>query len=221
MTKLNENESCCANCGNVFSRIYTDRYGYQSVLNTTHCSKSCAAKSDTKINKGCIQPDVGEIILKQKALDFISQKGCYCTTNDICKGVGHSSKLLSKHGLKTSALNAEVGMTKPKSKFQNNVGEVLKSNFDNVEQEKTFDGLVGTKGHPLRVDFFIHDINTVVEADGSQHSDPEHPWKQWNNGTVAEYDKIKDDYFLEKGIRLIRVPYKKRVTESDVLSRLV
>ena len=60
-----------------------------------------------------------------------------------------------------------------------------------------------------------------MEADGSQHNDPNHPWKQWNNGTVAQYDKIKDDYFEEKGIRLVRVPYKKRVKGSDILSRLV
>lgn len=111
-------------------------------------------------------------------------------------------------------------MVKPKSKFQDNVGQVLTKSFESVEQEKTFDGLVGVKGHPLRVDFYIPEINTVVEADGSQHSDPKHPWKEWSNGTVAQYDKIKDDYFAEKGIRLVRVPYKPRVKESDVLSRL-
>ncbi|MGZ7230817.1 hypothetical protein ACXWOM_10185, partial [Streptococcus pyogenes] len=80
---------------------------------------------------------------------------------------------------------------------------VLNKSFDVVEQEKTFDGLVGVKGHSLRVDFYIPEINTVVEADGSQHSDPNHPWKEWNNGTVAQYDKIKDDYFAENGIRLV------------------
>ena len=221
MAKLNENESHCANCGYVFSRIYTDRHGYQSILKTIYCSKSCAAKSPAKTNKGCIAPDVGQSTLKQKALDFISQKGCYCTADEICKGIGHSSKLFVKHGLKTSELNAEVGMIKSKSIFQGNVGEVLRSNFNDVEQEKSFDGLVGVKGHPLRVDFYIPEINTVVEADGTQHSDPKHPWKEWNNGTVAQYGKIKDDYFEDKGIRLVRIPYKPRVKESDVLSRLV
>lgn len=219
MTKLNERN--CAYCGKLYSLLYTDRRGYVSTLNTTHCSKSCAVKSSAEANKGCIKPDVGAEVLKKKAIDFISEKGEYCTKEVLCKGVGHSSKTFSKHGLKSSELNAEAGMTKPKSVFQGNVGKVLKNNFKDVEHEKTFDGLVGVKGHNLRVDFYIPEINTVVEADGSQHSDPNHPWGKWNNGTVTEYDKIKDTYFQENGIRLVRIPYKKRVKESDVLSRLV
>lgn len=218
MTKLNERN--CEYCGKVYSLVYKDKAGYTSVLKTTHCSKSCASKSLKKLNKGCIQPEVGKEALRLKAEDFIRNTGKHCSWEEVCGGTGHSSKTFSKHGLKISELNAEVGMNKPKSKFQDNVGEVLKKNFDNVVDEKTFDGLVGVKGHPLRVDFYLPEINTVVEADGSQHSDPNHPWKEWNNGTVAQYDKIKDDYFAEKGIRLVRVPYKPRVKESDVLSRL-
>ena len=219
MTKLNERN--CAHCGKLYSLLYTPPKGHPCTLNTIYCSKSCASKSNAKTNKGCIMPDIGLAALKQKAIDFIRQQGAYCTKDEICKGVGHSSKMFLKHGLKISELNAEIGMIKSKSIFQGNVGEVLRSNFKDVEQEKSFDGLVGVKGHPLRVDFFIPEINTVVEADGTQHSDPKHPWKEWNNGTVAQYDKIKDDYFEEKGIRLVRVPYKKRVKGSDILSRLV
>ena len=218
MTKLNERN--CAHCGGSYSLLYTPPKGHPCTLNTIYCSKSCASKSSAKTNKGCIMPDVGSATLKKKAIDFISEKGVYCTKEELCTGVGHSSKTFLKHGLKISALNAEVGMVKPKSKFQDNVGQVLTKSFESVEQEKTFDGLVGVKGHPLRVDFRDIEINTVVEADGSQHSDPKHPWKEWSNGTVAQYDKIKDDYFAEKGIRLVRVPYKPRVKESDVLSRL-
>lgn len=219
MTRLNER--ICAHCGNIYSLLYVPPKGHPCTLKTIYCSRSCASKSSAKINKGCITPDIGAEALKKKAIDFISEKGNYCTKDEICKGVGHSSKTFLKHGLKSSELNAEVGMIKPVSKFQNSVSEVLKKHFDEIEQEKTFEGLVGVKGHPLRVDFYIPKINTVIEADGSQHSDPNHPWKEWKNGTVAQYDKIKDDYFVEKGIRLIRVPYKARIKESDVLSRLV
>ena len=218
MAKLNERN--CAHCGKLYSLLYTPVKGNPYTLNTIYCSKSCASKSASKTNKGCIVPDIGVGALKKKAIDFISQKGSYCTTEELCNGIRHSSKTFTKHGLKTSELNAEAGMIKPKSKFQGSVGEVLKNTFDVVENEKTFDGLVGVKGHPLRVDFYLPEINTVVEADGSQHSDPKHPWKEWNNGTVAQYDKIKDDYFAKKGIRLVRVPYKPSVKESDVLSRL-
>ncbi len=219
MTKLNERN--CAYCGKLYSLLYTDRHGYVYTLDTSHCSKSCAVRNSAKSNKGCIKPDIGSEALKKKAIDFISEKGEYCTKEELCKGVGHSCKTFSKHGLKFSELNTEAGMTKPKSVFQDNVGKVLQRNFKGVEQEKTFEGLVGVKGHSLRVDFYIPEINTAVEADGSQHSDPNHPWGEWNNGTVAKYDEIKDTYFQENGIRLVRIPYRKRVKDSDVLSRLV
>lgn len=209
MAKLNERN--CAHCGKLYSLLYTPPKGHPCTLNTIYCSKSCSTSA---------QRSVTVEDLKNKAIDFISQKGSYCTAEELCNGIRHSSKTFTKHGLKTSELNAEAGMIKPKSKFQGSVGEVLKNTFDVVENEKTFDGLVGVKGHPLRVDFYLPEINTVVEADGSQHSDPKHPWKEWNNGTVAQYDKIKDDYFAKKGIRLVRVPYKPSVKESDVLSRL-
>lgn len=216
MTNLNER--ICTGCGKVFSLIYNDKHGYSYTLNTSHCSRSCASK--TKVNKGCIKPDVGKDILEQKALDYIRSKDEYCTKEEICSGVGHSSKTFSKHGLKFSDFNKELGFHKPKSKFENHVGEVLSKNFKDIEYQKKFNGLVGNTGYPLRVDFFIPAENMVVEADGSQHKDKKHPWREWNNGTVTEYDEIKDKFFKEKGIALRRIPYKKNLKESDILSRL-
>lgn len=135
----------------------------------------------------------------------------------MCTGIGRSSKTFTKHGLKNTELNGEAGFTKVKSKFQEIVGDILKENFTTVEKERKFDGLVGTTGHPLRVDFYIPEANLVVEADGHQHSDPNHPWSKWNNGTVQQYDQIKNEFFKEKGITLKRVPYKRNLKESDVL----
>lgn len=218
MTDLNER--ICAHCGNVFSLIYVDKNGYKSKLNTVHCSRSCAFKSETRINKGCIMPDVGKEVLERKTLDFIREKNEYCTQEEICNGVGHSSKTFKKHGLKFSAFNRDLGFLKPKSKFQEKVGEFLTKEFSNIESEKKFEGLVGNTGYPLRVDFYIPSENMVVEADGTQHSDPNHPWKEWNNGTVKDYDKIKDEFFKKQGIRLCRIPYKRNLKESDILSRL-
>ena len=211
MTKLNER--MCARCDKLYTNIYVQKNGCKYQKETTYCSKSCAGKATRQ--------EISKEDLQEKAVNFIRLQETYCPKEVLCPGVGHSSKTFTKHDLRISELNADAGMTKPKSKFQDNVGEVLKRNFNNVEHEKTFDGLLGVKGHPLRVDFYIPEINTVVEADGSQHSDPNHPWKEWNNGTVAQYDKIKNDYFAEKGIRVTRIPYSKCVKEVDVLSRLV
>ena len=218
MTNLNE--QICAHCGIVFNLMYVDKHGYSYKLNTKHCSKSCASKSNTKTNKGCIIPDIGRDAIRQKAIDYILVKNEYCTKEEICTGINHSSKTLSKHGLKISEINAELGFIKPKSKFQEQVREVLSNKFSNVETEKQFDGLVGSTGFPLRVDFYISEKNMVVEADGSQHSDPKHPWSEWNNGTVQRYDEIKNKFFKDNGIKLCRIPYKKNLKESDILSHL-
>lgn len=211
MTNLNENERNCACCGNVFSLIYTDRFGYTSLLNTECCSKSCATKKTRGIDNSS---------LENKIRDFIRDKNEYCTRQEICNGIKHGSKTLTQNHINVPALNESVGFTKPKSKFQDKVGEFLKKSFPTLETEKKFDGLVGTTGYPLRVDFFISEINTVVEADGSQHSKPDHPWSKWNNGTVAEYDKIKNQYFEEKGIDVVRIPYKRNLKKEDILSHL-
>lgn len=209
MANLNERD--CVYCGKTFSLIYTDRFGYKSILNTTHCSKSCAGK-----NSKTVQPE----LLEKEVLDFIREKNEYCTKEEILKGVGRSGKTFRKNGLKISEFNSKLGFKKPKSKFQEQVGNFLNEKFDLVEKEKKFEGLVGNTGYPLRVDFYIPETNTVVEADGSQHKDPKHPWSEFKNGTVKEYDEIKDKFFKEHGINLCRIPYKRNLKESDILSRL-
>lgn len=209
---VNLNERICAHCKNVFSLIYTNKSGYKSKLNTIYCSKSCAGK--------VMKPCIGKEALKQKALDFIGNKNQYCTKEEICNGIGHSCKTLTKHGLKISEFNNELGFHKKKSEFQEKVGEVLKKKFSNIEIEKKFDGLVGDTGYPLKVDFYIPSINTVVEADGAQHKNPKHPWNIRDTGDIQRYDKIKDQFLKEKGIKVSRIPYKRNLKESDVLSRL-
>jgi hypothetical protein len=154
--------------------------------------------------------------LIDEAKNFINETGRYCTKPEICTGTAHSCKSFVKRGISFTELNEEAGFKKPKSVFQEKVGEFLREEFPDLVEEKTFDGLVGKTGHPLRVDFYIPEINCVVEADGSQHSDPNHPWREWNNGTVKEYDKIKDKFFRKNGIRFYRVPYKKSLKRSDI-----
>lgn len=211
MTNLNENEATCAYCGKVFSREYMGTQGSRYLLKTTHCSKSCAVKATKGVDRETLEKEV---------IDFIKSKGTYCTGAEIRSGIGRSTKTFVQHGIKISEVNKSLGFTKPKSKFQDLVGEILSSEFSNVETERQFDDLVGKTGHPLRVDFYIPEKNMVVEADGSQHSDPNHPWREWNNGTVAEYDQIKNHFFSEKGIRVVRIPYKRNLRKEDVLSSL-
>lgn len=193
--------------------------GKDYTLPTTFCSKSCASIFNYKNNKSIITtlPDRETVV--NEIRNFVNNSGEYCTIAEITKGIGRSSKSLSKLGILTTEINRELGFKKPKSKFENSVRDILEASFNEVESQKTFDGLTGTTGHPLRCDFYIPEINTVVEADGNQHTDATHPWANTNpNGSVSAYDKIKNDYMKENGIRLVRVPYKTTIKKDYVLN---
>lgn len=210
-----ENQNC-AYCGKEFSQLYVGSNGYTVKVNSTHCSRSCANKANPL--KGCIIPDIGKDALKQKVIDFILKQNKYCTKEEILVEIKHSSKTLLKHGLQIKLINNELGFTKPKSIFQNIVEGYLKNIFVDVETEVEFVGLVGVTGHPLRVDFFLPEHRIAVEADGSQHKYPNHPWAKHKNGTVKEYDDIKNLFFAKNKVRLVRIPYKRNLKESDVKS---
>ncbi len=214
------NERNCSYCGKLYSLIYTNKNGYNYKVDTVCCSKICAAKFNVSLGKGAVMPDPGAVALKEKAINFLKERGCYSSMGEICNAVGHSNKTFVKHGLKTTELNSEAGFKKPKSKFQESVESILRQKYTDVETEKSFKGLVGNTGFPLRVDFYLPEINTVVEADGSQHRDPNHQWHKFKNGTVEEYDKIKEVFFKENNVKVVRIPYKINIKNEDVLFRL-
>lgn len=211
----------CGECGKTYRNIYKQSGKYQYSLPTTYCSKSCASKSRIKSNPGSILTDPGKDVIQKEILDFIESEGRYCTRKEICSGINRSSKTVNKHRISTPELNKTLGFNRKGSIFQSKVEKILRSEFSEIEVEKSFDGMVGNTGYPLRVDFFIPSLNVVVEADGSQHHSEKHPWHSFKNGTVAEYDKIKEDFLKENGIRLVRVRYEGKLEPEMVLSEIL
>lgn len=205
----------CKHCGLSYQNVYTTAGKYTYSVETNYCSKSCASKARGCI--GSIQVDRGRDTLLTQAKNVIESNGRYTTADEICKGIKCSSRSLTKHRISIVRINSELGYSRKSSAFEERVGEILSDNFKVVERQKTFDGLNGRTGHDLRVDFFIPEINTVVEADGDQHANPNHPWHKFKNGTVSEYDGIKNDYFERNNIALVRVAYKERLKDKDVL----
>ena len=205
----------CEYCKIEYQNLYT-RKGTNDVytLPTRFCSKSCAGKSRKAL------PSKEEVI--QEVRNFINSKGEYCTRTEICNGIRRSSKTLTSLDISIVGENMQLGYMKPKSKFENQIGEILRNTFNDVVTQKSFEGLLGISGYPLKVDFYLPEYNIVVEADGSQHKDSNHPWAATNpNGSVKLYDDIKDVYFRDKGIALIRIPYKRVITSAYVLSFIV
>ncbi len=210
----------CELCGKTYRNEYKTTDSYSYTIKTRFCSKVCSSRARINAPGSPIKKDPGKEIIEQEIREFIAGEDRYCTKDEILEAVKRSSKTVNKHGISIVELNSELGHTRIGSIFQNKVGSIIKEAYENVEVEKTFEGLVGNTGYPLRVDFYIPELNAVVEADGSQHSDINHPWAKFKNGTVAEYDSVKEKFFQENNIRLIRIPYKKRLKPEEVLSNI-
>lgn len=76
------------------------------------------------------------------------------------------------------------------------------------EREKSFDGLVGVNGGPLRFDFYIKEKNAVIEFQGVQHYMPiKHFGGKHGFAERREHDKRKREYCKNNGIKEIEISY--------------
>ncbi len=210
------NERKCEYCGNMYTNTYLSENKYIYTVPTRFCSKRCAGLSN-----GVIKPDMGKDYYLNKALEYIKTNDRYTTTDEILTYLKCSSKMLTKHGITVSSLNSQLGYTKKGSIFEEKIASYLIEQFDDLQRQVTLDGLVGKTGYPLRVDFYIPSHKLLIEADGSQHDNLEHPWHTFKNGTVAEYDAIKETYAHDNGYTLIRIKYKQRITKEQIMDVLV
>jgi len=93
------------------------------------------------------------------------------------------------------------------SKGERKVREFLESNNISYEQEvKLFDN--------YRFDFYLEELNTVIEYDGKQHYEP----VEYFGGLegflkTQKRDRIKEEYCLKNDIRIIRIRYSEGVEE--------
>lgn len=204
----------CKNCNQYYENTYLlKNTNYKYTVETNFCSKSCAAKYRVKEFS---EPLTKETIEKE-IIDFVNTQNSYCSYTEISKGIKRSSKTLSKFNINIVELQRDMGFIKPKSFFEQKVYENLKLIYNDIECEKSFDGLVSPKGYSLRVDFFIPSANLIIEADGSQHTDVKNPMYSYY---CSECDNLKNLYAQEKNILIVRVPYSKKVTHQYIVKFL-
>ena len=173
-----------------------------------YCSRSCA----TTAQRGGLT----KAIIEEEIVAYVINKGKYSTSSEIQKGIGRSSRTLTKFGISIKDLQETLGIFKAKSHFESVIYSVLTKEFDNVICEVTSEDLLSPKGYPLRIDFYIPELNLFIEADGAQHTDPNNPWY---NEYYVECDNLKSVYCNKIGT-LLRIPYTKNVTTEYVLKHL-
>ena len=65
------------------------------------------------------------------------------------------------------------------------------------------------------MDFYIPSINTIIEYDGVQHFKPISLFggvKEFIK--IQERDKIKNDYCIKNGIKMIRISYDDNINDK-------
>lgn len=90
---------------------------------------------------------------------------------------------------------------------------LLKNNNIDYVQEKTFDSCLSPKGNLLKFDFYLTELNILIEYDGEQHFLPQNFGDKNKTGekkleTQMEYDLIKTKWCENNNIKLIRISYK-------------
>lgn len=83
------------------------------------------------------------------------------------------------------------------------------------EQEKWFPDCKDIK--PLPFDFYLPELQTIIEFDGRQHFEETHLFS-FSYEITHKHDLIKNEYCQNNNIRLIRIPYKKINKIEQILS---
>lgn len=100
----------------------------------------------------------------------------------------------------------------------------LITNSIRFEQEKSFNDCINSyTGALLQFDFYLPDLNILIEFDGLQHSVPVDDFHSTRKDFLKQKarDEIKNKYCRSKNIRLIRISHVDFGSTYRILSGLV
>lgn len=106
------------------------------------------------------------------------------------------------------------------SKGEEKVAEYLIKIDIKYKREVTFSDLIGINGGRLRFDFYLTHNNEdfVIEYDGIFHY--ENCYSEKTLKDTIQNDKIKDEYCLQKNIKMIRIPYWEFENIEEMLDKV-
>lgn len=130
--------------------------------------------------------------------------------NDISVDRGRINITCSYHGIYNQYLYFhEYGHGCPQcnssSRGENKIKDFLENKGIVYQRNYCFDDCVRKK--KLRFDFYLSDLNIIVEYDGEHHFQENKYFGDGNLEYIKHNDKIKNNYCKKNGIKLIRIPY--------------
>lgn len=88
-------------------------------------------------------------------------------------------------------------------------------------KQKSFSDLWGkTKRAKLRYDFFIDELNLLIEYDGQQHFEDVSVFSE-GLSAIQKRDNVKTQYARDNNINLLRIPYYNRDKINEILSSAI
>lgn len=206
-------ESCakkCKFCGNEFTP--------KSIKskNNKFCSDKCRkayskARHDEKIGT--------KTEIEAKILDILNSSDNISNAS-ILKLLGISYCALNTRGVSIQDIRNKVSKfyTPPKvskSKFEAKVLSILEEVMYpyKIITQKTFADLTDKKN--LRYDFYIEELNLLIEADGTQHYVYPACIRRFDDPSA--HDELKNRYARENNINLLRVKYFSSVKKENEL----
>lgn len=127
----------------------------------------------------------------------------------LCKCVCGNYKLATTHDLMTGHVKScGCLFNQSTSSHEIFISELLKGECISFLTQVTFDGLRGINDYPLWFDFYLDELNLVIEYDGKQHFEPVEYF-----GGVESYkiqianDQVKNQFCHDNKINLLRLPY--------------
>lgn len=180
-------------------------------------TRSCGCQTYENASKANIRNLVGERFGKLVVVEDTHKRKnhrvvwkCLCDCGRQVERV--SDSLIQGDSKSCGSCNSSIGEIK--------IAELLTENGLLFERQKTFGDLIGKNNMPYRFDFYLPELNRLIEFDGIQHFQN----REIFSDTLEEIqtrDRIKNKYCLDKNIPLIRIPYWKidSLTIKDLLGK--
>lgn len=181
-------------------------------INNAFCSDACHQQwtkyhstRDKYLSEDQLKDSIAKLIIENPNI----------TTQGILKELNMNACVLHRKKVSITLIREELHMPAPKRKsshFENEIYTLLLECGLHVEREKTFSNLLYKR--LLRYDFYIPELNLLIEADGQQHYENVDPY-----GTaklVRNRDAIKNKYAKDNNINLLRIHYFRIYNNSKV-----
>ena len=197
---------CKCDCGN-------EVYVFGENLRSGH-TKSC----------GCYNPDVskskieditgnkyGRLIVIERAENQGEQ------TMWLCKCDCGNNTIVNGYHLKNGHIQS-CGCVQSFGEY--NVNMYLSNNNIKYIYQKKFDDLIGLKGKNLSYDFYIPNLNLLIECQGQQHYRPVDVYGGEEQFKVQlEHDRRKKEFAKNNNYKLLEIPYWEYDNIEEILNK--